>query len=428
MNILMMTNTYKPFVGGVERSVEIFTEEYRSDGHRVMIVAPRFKGIPKDEPDVIRVPAIQNFNGTDFSVQLPIPGVLSNALRGFQPDIVHSHHPYLLGDTALRVAAKYGIPLVFTFHTFYERYTHYVPGDSPVLKKFVIALCTGFAGLCNKVFAPSESVARELRQRGVTASIEIVPTGIDVEFFAAGDKRRWRQSAGIPSDAFVVGFVSRIAPEKNMRFLAEAVARYLQREQHSHFFLIGSGPSENEVREILWQRGLGDRVHAFGVLRGRDLVDAYHGMDAFAFASHTETQGMVVAEAMAAGVPVVALDATGVREVVEDGKNGRLLDAEDVEAFSSALHWIAGLTEKKRTALKQNARNTARGFSRQRCAHRALGYYKYLLSKGCVYEKAKDRPLDEIRRLIKAEWDLILTKTRATSDAVKSILPNNTNE
>jgi len=428
MNILMMTNTYKPFVGGVERSVEIFTEEYRNDGHRVIIVAPQFKGIPKDEFDVIRVPAIQNFNGTDFSVQLPIPGVLSRALKGFQPDIVHAHHPYLLGDTALRVAAKSGIPLVFTFHTFYERYTHYVPGDSPLFKKFVIALSTGFANLCNKVFAPSESVAYELRRRGVTAAIEIVPTGIDVDFFTAGDKSRWRQSAGIPSDAFVVGFVSRIAPEKNMGFLAEAIARYLQGEEHSHFFLIGSGPSENEVREILWQQGVGDRVHAFGVLRGKELVDAYHAMDVFAFASHTETQGMVVAEAMAAGVPVVALDATGVREVVEDGENGRLLDSEDREAFSSALQWVAGMTGEKRAALKENALNTARRFSKQRCASRALNHYRHLLDNGFVYEKAEDKPLDEIRRVIKGEWDLIVAKTRATSEAVKSILPNNTKE
>jgi glycosyltransferase involved in cell wall biosynthesis len=161
MKILMMTNTYKPIVGGVERSVETFTEEYRSNRHRVIIVAPQFKNIPKDETDVIRVPAIQNFNGTDFSVQVPIPGVLSRALMGLRPDIVHAHHPYLIGDTALRVAAKHKAPFVFTYHTFYERYTHYVPGDSPVLKRFVIALSTGFANLCNMVFAPSQSVANE---------------------------------------------------------------------------------------------------------------------------------------------------------------------------------------------------------------------------------------------------------------------------
>jgi glycosyltransferase involved in cell wall biosynthesis len=231
-----------------------------------------------------------------------------------------------------------------------------------------------------------------------------------------------------PPDAFVVGFVSRIAPEKNMGFLTEAVSRFLQQYRQAHFFLIGSGPSENEVREAFWQRGLGDRVHAFGVLEGKDLVDAYHAMDVFAFASHTETQGMVVAEAMAAGVPVVALDASGVREVVEDGTNGRLLPLEDIEDFSSALHWMAGLPEEKRAALKENARITAGSFSKQRCARRALDCYAYLLDKGYVYGRAEDKPLDEIRRLIKAEWDLLLAKTRATSAAIGPVQPKPTKE
>ncbi|MFW6147641.1 MAG: glycosyltransferase [Thermodesulfobacteriota bacterium] len=423
MNILMMTNTYKPFVGGVERSVEVFTEAYRKQGHRVIIVAPTFKNIPDNESDIIRVPAIQNFNGTDFSVQLPIPGVLSKALRGFKPDIVHSHHPYLIGDTAIRVAARFVSPLVLTFHTFYEQYTHYVPGNSPVLRRFVIALSTGFANLCNKVFAPSESVAKELLRRGVTASIKIIPTGVDVEFYSTGDKRRWRQRVGVPPDGFVVGFVSRIAPEKNMEFLTKAVAEFLQKSPQAHFFLIGKGPSENEVREAFQQRNLGDRVHSFGVLRGKELVDAYHAMDVFAFASHTETQGMVVAEAMAAGVPVVALDANGVREVVEDGNNGRLLPEEDIAAFSSALRWIMDLSEGERAALKENARNRAREFSKEHCARRALDCYTDLLDKGCVYGKAEDKPLDEIRRLITAEWDLILAKTRATGAALGRPLP-----
>jgi 1,2-diacylglycerol 3-alpha-glucosyltransferase len=123
-------------------------------------------------------------------------------------------------------------------------------------------------------------------------------------------------------------------------------------------------------------------------LRGKELVDAYHAMDVFTFASHTETQGMVVAEAMAAGVPVVALDALGVREVVEDGINGRLLPSEDIEAFSSALHWVEELTDGKLTALKENAYNNARRFSKQYCARRALGTMNISLKRAvCMREQ-----------------------------------------
>lgn len=420
MNILMMTNTYKPFVGGVERSVEIFTNEYRKRGHRVMIVAPTFRNMPKREKDVIRVPAIQNFNETDFSVQLPIPGILSEHLREFQPDIVHSHHPYLIGDSALRVAAKYKAPLIFTFHTLYERYTHYVPGDSSALKRFVIALSVGYANLCDHVFAPSQSIADLLRQRGVETPIDIVPTGIYVEEFAKGDGMGFRRSMRIPHDVFVVGFVSRIAPEKNIKFLAQAVALFLKREKNAHFLVIGKGPSENEIKDFFRQNKLEHRFHHSGVLENRELVNAYHAMDVFAFSSQTETQGLVLAEAMAAGIPVVALDAPGVREVLNDRVNGRLLFSENKEEFASALQWVSSLSTQEREDLKNAAREIAQSFSIDRCAEHALSIYKAVIDKGYTYRNTEDSTWANVIRMIKVETDLIMTKAISVGAMLKS--------
>ena len=285
MNILMMTNTYLPFVGGVERSVEIFTGEYRKMGHRVVIVAPRFKEMPENEYDVIRVPALQKFNGTDFSLQLPIPGILNSTLKKFKPDIVHSHHPFMLGDSALRVAAQFKAPIVYTYHTFYERYTHYVPGDSPALKRFVSALATGYANLCDYVFAPSVSVERELLHRGVLSPITVVPTGIELGRFLRGQRDEFRRKMGIPGRAMVVGFVSRLAPEKNIEFLARSVKKYMEKNRHAFFLLIGSGPSEEDIKKIFNTDALRNRFLPAGTLVGQKLVDAYHAMDVFVFTS-----------------------------------------------------------------------------------------------------------------------------------------------
>ncbi|HWR75953.1 MAG TPA: glycosyltransferase, partial [Thiobacillus sp.] len=178
MNILIFTNTFTPHVGGVARSVEAFTEEYRTRGHRVLVVAPEFPDMPQDEVDVVRIPAIQNFNASDFSVVLPIHPALSETIDAFRPDIVHSQHPFLLGMTAVRIARHRGLPLVFTHHTLYEQYTHYVPGDSPALKRFAIELATRYANLADQVFAPSESIRDLLQQRGVVTPIAVVPTGV----------------------------------------------------------------------------------------------------------------------------------------------------------------------------------------------------------------------------------------------------------
>ncbi len=418
MNIVMMTNTYLPHVGGVARSVSSFTEEFRRRGHRVLVVAPEFPNTPAKEADVVRVPAIQNFNGSDFAVVLPLLSDLDDALDAFAPDLIHSHHPYLLGMTALREARARNLPLVFTHHTRYEYYTHYVV-DSPVLKRFVVELATRYANLCDLVFAPSESIAELLRERGVVTPVEVVPTGIRIERFARGDGRAFRRRHGIPEDAFVVGHVSRLAPEKNLGFLAETVAGFLERHPQAHFLVAGRGPSEAEIRRILERRRVADRYHLVGVLGGQRLADAYHAMDVFAFSSKSETQGLVLVEAMAAGTPVVALDAPGAREVVRDEENGRLVMTEDVARFQAALDWIFERTPEQRVRLQEAARRTAERFALPRTADKTLSCYRALLaSKPRPHTRAEQEAWEQVLRRIKAEWDIVREMMEAAGSAI----------
>jgi glycosyltransferase involved in cell wall biosynthesis len=163
----MFTNTYLPHVGGVARSVSTFEEAFCRRGHEVRVVAPQFEGAEDTSGRVLRTPAIQNFNGSDFSFRIPMPGLLADFVDAFRPDILHSHHPFLLGDSALRLAWSRKLPLVFTHHTMYEQYTHYVPIDSEAIKRFAIQMATEYCNLCTHVVAPSQSVARLLGERGV---------------------------------------------------------------------------------------------------------------------------------------------------------------------------------------------------------------------------------------------------------------------
>ncbi len=419
MHLLMMTNTFTPHVGGVARSVEAFTAEYRRRGHRVMVVAPEFEDMPADEVDVVRIPAIQRFNGSDFSVVLPVSGFLTSAIEDFAPDIVHAHHPFLIGSTALRLARQMALPIVFTHHTMYEQYTHYVPGDSETLKRFVVNLSTRYANLCDRVFAPSESVARVLRQRRVETPIDVVPTGVDLARFAGQGGKGFRAAMGIPKDAFVVGHVGRLAPEKNLDFLTDALTAFLAGEPRAQVLLVGSGPSLRAIRQGFERRGLGERLHAAGSLSHPLLGSAYRAMDVFAFASKSETQGMVLTEANAAGVPVVALDAPGAREVVIDGENGRLLVEQSVEAFRDALAWIAGSSPQRRRKLAAAAREVAKRFSLQASADKALGVYETLLGQA-VPEEPEDDGLSATLHLIKTEWDLLMGMAGAAGAALSS--------
>lgn len=421
MNILMMTNTYLPQVGGVARSVASFTEEFRRRGHRVLVVAPTYAHLPDEEADVVRVPAIPNFNGSEFSLKLPIPLALSTLLNGFQPDVVHAHHPFLLGDTALRVAAVLKRPLLFTHHTMYEQYTHYVPAANEVVRSFAVHLPTGYANLCDHVVAPSESIADVLRDRGVQTPITVIPTGIDPHLFSRGDGPAVWQRYGIPPHAFVVGHVGRLTLEKNLLFLARAVAGFVRSEERAHFLVVGGGPVEGDIRAVFEQAGVVDRLHLTGPLTGQDLADAYHAMDMFAFASKSETQGMVLVEAMTASLPVVALDAPGARDVLVDGEAGRLLEHEDEAAFVRALQQLAA-SPQRREEMARTARSTAEEFALERCATRMLELYTALV-EAPARQPAEDSAWDTITRAVEAEWNLWTTRVgaayRAIADGVK---------
>lgn len=418
MNILIFTNTFTPHVGGVARSVEAFTAEYRARGHRVLIVAPEFPELPDNEVDVLRIPALQNFNASDFSVALPLFADLSEVLDAFQPDIVHSQHPFLLGMTALRIARNRQLPLVFTHHTLYEQYTHYVPGDSPALKRFAIELATRYANLCDQVFAPSESIQRLLQERGVVTPIRVVPTGVHLESFAQGDGRHVRKQFEIPDDAFVVGHLGRLAPEKNLGFLAHAVADFVSSHPQAHFLVIGSGPSETAMHEIFARAGIAERLHVAGILQQQPLADALHALDVFVFASQSETQGMVLTEAMAAGLPVVALDAPGAREVVKNKRNGRLLLDETAATFSAALHWVAELAPAQLRELKQGALDTAAAFSMPRSTDKALAGYASIKRKLSADARSNEGDSDDVITWLKTEWDILKSVAGASEAAI----------
>jgi len=418
VNIVLVTNTFTPHVGGVARSVEAFSAEYRKRGHRVLIVAPEFPNTPTNETEVVRIPAIQKFNASDFSVALPVPTGLTGLLQEFKPDVIHSQHPFLLGMTAVRMARTFKTPLVFTHHTLYEQYTHYVPGDSVVIKRFVIELATRYANLCDQVFAPSASIRNLLISRGVTTPVLVVPTGVCVADFSHGNGLKTRRNFRIPEHAFVVGHMGRLAPEKNLSFLAAAVADFLQSHQDAVFLLIGVGPSAQAIREIFIRAGLEDRLFVAGVLQHEQLADVLCAMDVFAFASKSETQGMVLTEAMAAGVPVVAIDAAGVREVVRDKYNGRLLHEESVENFSAALTWLYCLTWKQRRELIAGARAVADEFSLANTAETALNCYRTLKRDSANSMVVADQRWEQVVRLMGAEWEILKSLSQAGDQAL----------
>ena len=419
MKICMFTNTYLPHVGGVARSVAAFTEDLRQMGNDVLVIAPEYSDSERqsnNEYNVLRVPAIQNFNGSDFSVRIPLPFIIDDAIDNFKPEVIHSHHPYLLGDAALRAARRRKLPLVFTHHTLYEKYTHYVSNNSDAMKRFAMSLSTEYANMCAGVIAPSLSIARLIKKRGVMTPVVEIPTGVDVGFFSEGQRGQFREEFQIPRDAFVIGHLGRLAPEKNLIFLARVISDAIEYLPNSRFLVVGKGPTEREIIHTFQKKGFSDRLSMAGKQTGHRLCDAYHAMDLFVFASKSETQGMVLIEAMAAGLPVIAIDAPGSREVVSNTENGILLPKDASERMFSETVRDAILDSDKILRWREFALKTALRFDRKKCAEKLYRLYQTVIEDSKRVEEDDKGYLTTWENLlegIQAEWDLISEKIKA---------------
>jgi 1,2-diacylglycerol 3-alpha-glucosyltransferase len=321
-------------LGGVPIAVDTIRRGLEALGHEVVVVAPRMAGADDAGAPVIRVPAIPAPTYPDFALPLPLAPSLTRRLLGLDLDVLHAQHPFLLGVSARRLARAAGRPLVFTYHTLYDRYAHYVPLPTGIVARRAIRWSVGFADTADLVLAPSEFVARRLRTQGVRRPVEVLPTGVDLDRFRPGDRAAARRALGLAAADRVLLYAGRLDREKNLGFLLDAIARVAV--PRTRLLLVGRGTQAATLRRVAADRGLADRVEFRGGVTPDHVVPYYQAADAFVFASTTETQGLAILEAMACGLPVVAVRASGIEEVVAEGVSG-LLVAEDPSDFAGAV-------------------------------------------------------------------------------------------
>lgn len=418
----MFTNTYEPLVGGIEKSVATFTDDLRALGHEVFVVTLQQGGEAPEGPGILRLPALPRFGGGPYAYKLPGAVGLDRALDAFRPDLLHAHQPFMLGNTAYRQSVRRGLPLVFTNHTLYERYADRTfLGELAALERAARRLSVVFSNRCDAVIAPTDSIAAILAAQGVEPRIEVVPTGIDTGRFAAGDGAAFRRRHGMPDSAFVVGHLGRLVPAKNVAYLAASVAECLRRHPGAWALFAGEGPSAAEIRDLFSRAGVGDRLVLLGIVPPEQIADAYAAMDVFAFASLTDTQGIVLLEAMAAGTPVIALRATGPQDLVLDGVCGRLLDPDSPPgAFADAL--VACAASGASSRWSDAARRRAEEFDRRRCAERLLTVYEAAMARAASDPERRepaDTALEEFQRRVEAEWELLAGR----ADILRALLP-----
>ncbi|MET0851840.1 MAG: glycosyltransferase [Candidatus Rokuibacteriota bacterium] len=377
MRVALFTNNYLPFRGGVTTAVETLRQGLHGLGHESWVFAPAPCAPFADPPGVFRYPSISAPTYPGFAVPLPVSWSLARTARRLAPDVIHAQHPFLLGPTARRLARRLGRPLVFTYHTRYEKYAHYVPLPERVVAALAVRLSCRFAASADLVVAPSARIADTLVARGVRAPVAVVPTGVDLLRFRPGDRRAARDRVGLPGDGPVCLYVGRLDREKSVERVLDAFALVADALPDARLVLAGQGSHAEALARRARGGPVAARIHFAGGRDPAELPPYYQAADLFLFASETETQGLVLAEAHACGLPAVAVRASGVEEVVQDGETGVLTKADAAEMADAAIALL--LDADRRHAMAEAARRVAgRDFCAVAQVAALVGHYERL--------------------------------------------------
>ncbi len=380
MNIGIFTDSYRPYTSGVVRSIELFSREFNSRGHKVYIFGPDYPLLPSTKEDrVYRFASVPAPTFPEFSLAIPISAQLGQTIREIDLDIIHVQSPFLLGRLGARSARKHRLPLVFTFHTLYDQYVHYFPIAEKTSKQIIQRMGREFCNRCNAVIAPSRLVAGYLQRIGVETEIHTIPTGIDLDEFKDLNSSWLQDNHGVKPEEKVLLFVGRLGQEKNVSFLLKSFKKILSRQPQTRLVLVGKGPQEARLRKQCRQLGILDNVIFTGVLPRQKIVHCFASSHIFTFPSVTETQGIVIGEAMATGLPVVAIRAFGPAEMVSDGEDGFLTEP-NLNAFTDAVLKLLADDELYKS-MSARAKENVQNISLSRCADRMLDLYSDLIDR-----------------------------------------------
>ncbi len=329
MRVAIFTNTYHPTLNGVANCVDAYRRGLETRGHDVYVFAP----CPgdwdpaRDAPHILRFPALPLPGDWDYDIAVPYSKPVMHALRDVTFDVVHTQHPVWVGAWGAWFARWAGLPLVTTIHTQYELYARLVPLPEPLVDAYLKVQVSSYCNKCQVVTTPVQSTRERLIDQGIVVPIELLYNPIELARLPVPDPARVRAAHGLAADAFVIGFIGRLAPEKNLETVLEACSLVLARVAGARVLMVGDGAEMKSLRALADRLAIADRVVFTGAVDHEQVAHYQAALDVFVTASMSETQPLSYTEAMAVGTPVVAVRAPGARDMIESGTNGLLSEA-----------------------------------------------------------------------------------------------------
>ncbi|MGH2482960.1 MAG: glycosyltransferase [Candidatus Limnocylindria bacterium] len=395
MRVAIFGESYLPHLSGVTVSTETLARGLGALGHQVLLVAPRPEsgsdrgtaGVPGPDPEIAWLPSYHLPPAPPgYRMPLPLPSAALRRAVAFAPHVVHANSPFSSGIMARAVARRAGAPLVFTHHTRFADYGHYLGPLAGVSSRVTDAWLEAWWGGCAAVVAPSDDLAAEIRAAIGSRRrplVRVIPSGIDVAGIAALAEGHPRRLAGWPDDSIVLVSLGRVAREKSPEVLVDAFVRAARRRPRLRLLFVGGGPAEDSVQDYAAEAGVPGRVHVTGLLPRDEALALVKASDLFVFASQTETQGLVLAEALAAGLPVVAVAGPGVASTIRPGMDGELVPAEPAATRAERLGVVAGALagdRRRRERMAAHAREGAARFEARTRVAEVAELYRELLA------------------------------------------------
>ena len=381
MKILYISDVYFPRINGVSTSIRTFVRQMQSLGHEIHLIAPDYGVDTEDESWIKRIPARSiYFDPEDKLMKWQSALQILPELQRENYDLIHVHTPFVAHYLGLRLARELNVPVVETYHTFFEDYLHhYLPWIPKRLARGIArSISRRQCNVVDAVVAPSQPMLDVLRAYGVQVAAEVIPTGLQEHSFKEADGEAFRVKYGIPLDRPVLLFVGRVAFEKNIGFLLEMTSQLLARHPDMMLVVAGEGPAQKSLHQLAENLGLDNNIKFIGYLdRNTELNACYQAADIFVFSSKSETQGLVLLEAMAQGTPVVAIAELGTASILREGQ-GALIAPDDIQGFADKVHHLLQYPQ-ERYELGKAARFYAQAnWTARLQAERMLHFYQQL--------------------------------------------------
>jgi len=382
MRIAFFTNCYKPLVNGVVTSISSLKEAYERKGHEVFIFAPRVEDYLDQEKNVFRYRSVNLTSKVKYPLPIPLSFRAKKVITEFNPDIVHFHHPFLLSLPAIMYGRKLGIPKILTIHTQYEQYAYYVsPVPERVTHEAIKMIISNLAYKTDCITTPSASMKKIIENYGIKNRIEVIPNAIHLISFKEDDELKRteiRKKYNLKENDKIILFVGRVASEKSIDRIIKALAIIKKRNTDKEKLLIvGNGPAMDELKQLARTLKVEEDVIFAGTISYEEIQHYYKMAYVFTIASTTETFGIVTIEALASGVPVVAVKAPGAADILTDAVDGLLVD-DNVEKIANALEKIIKEPE-LREKLSRGALKTSEKYSINTISEVMLNLYREVI-------------------------------------------------